>query len=107
VERGRSGSAECGPGKAGVSGVHVHMTNSSNTPAEVLDTRTLCGFGGTRCGRKAVGMENIAVGTGSYARLKCWPTVKSRFLPSGVPVGLGGWPGVATVRQGPHGDSPR
>jgi N-methylhydantoinase B len=37
VERGRSGSAECGPGKAGVSGVHVHMTNSSNTPAEVLE----------------------------------------------------------------------
>ena len=65
------------PGKAGVSGVHTHMTNSLNTPAEALEyayplrVRRYSLRRGQRRRR-----ESFAAATGLFARLKCSPTAK-------------------------------
>ena len=55
----------------GVSGVHTHMTNSLNTPAEALEYAYPFRITRYACGREAAAKENIAAETASSAKSKC------------------------------------
>jgi N-methylhydantoinase B len=66
--RGRNGSAA---DERRCSGVHTHMTNSLNTPAEALSMRTRCECAITGCGGEVEAQADIAEEMG-------W-CVKSKF----------------------------
>ena len=59
------------PTKAGVSGVHTHMTNSWNTPAEALEYAYPLPSGTIRCGVVAGATANTVGAMASYAKSKC------------------------------------
>ena len=86
------------PGKAGVSGVHTHMTNSLNTPAEALEyayplrVRRYSLAAGT-----AEEAASFAVATASCVKSKCSPIAKSLCWPTVARAVRGDWREVATV----------
>ncbi len=67
------------PGKDGVSGVHTHMTNSLNTPAEALEYAYPVRVTRYALRRGSGGRGNSTAGTASFARLKFSPKPRSRF----------------------------
>src|SRR6202046_1647507 len=97
------------PGMDGVSGIHTHMTNSLNTPVEVLE-HTLPvrvreyslrgdsgGKGGCRGGdgvvREFEALTEMEIGMLSDRR---------KFGPYGLAGGSAGKPGRAKIKSGPH-----
>ena len=75
------------PSKAGVSGVHTHMTNSLNTPAKRWNMLIRCVFAGILCGRRAEAQGGIAAGMAWFGKSKCWPMPKSHCWLTVAPVG--------------------
>ena len=64
------------PSKAGVSGVHTHMTNSLNTPAEALEYAYPLRVRQYSLRPAAAARENIAAAMESSARLRFSPIAK-------------------------------
>ncbi len=93
------------PTKDGVSGVHTHMTNSLNTPAEASGVRvSRCGCASMVCAGAVAVWVAIAEETAWYAksnfsatrRLHCWRTAGVR-APWGLQGGQDGALGKAAV----------
>jgi N-methylhydantoinase B len=95
------------PGKAGVSGVHTHMTNSLNTPAEALEyayplrvrtysLRPNSGGAGKHCGGDGI-LREIEVLADAEVTLLADRCTRG---PYGLSGGADGTPGKATITRG-------
>ena len=66
------------PDRAGVSGVHTHMTNSLNTPAEALEYAYPLRVTEYSLRKGSGGAGKFRAATALCAKWSCWPTQKSR-----------------------------
>ena len=92
------------PDKNGVSGVHTHMTNSLNTPAEALEYAYPLRVRSTRCARKRGSTANTVGATASCAKSKCCTDAEATLLadrreyaPWGLTGGASGTVGKAQI----------
>jgi len=79
------------PTKAGVSGVHTHMTNSLNTPAEALEYAYPLRVRRYSLRRNSGGAGRYAEAMESSAKLKCSLMPTSRCYPKEGPAAPGDW----------------
>ena len=76
------------PGKAGVSGVHTHMTNSLNTPAEALEYAYPLRVRTYSLGPEtAEGQGSTSVAMASSVKSRCLPMRRLRCWPTGATKG--------------------
>ena len=76
----------------GLSGVHTHMTNSLNTPAEALEYAYPLRVKRYSYRARSAGGDNTAAETDWSAKSNCWTMRRSRFLLTGDVLRLMGWP---------------
>jgi 5-oxoprolinase (ATP-hydrolysing) len=91
------GGAGAGPGFAGASAVHTHMTNSRLTDPEVLELRYPVRIDGFSVRRGSGGRGRWPGGDGVVRRIRCCEAMTAAILANNrivAPFGCdGGWPG--------------
>lgn len=101
------GGMGAGPGRAGLSGVHTHMTNSLNTPIEALEIYLPLKIGEYRLRRRSGGRGRWRGGDGLIREYEFFTPVqltliseRRQFAPYGLQGGSPGRPGKNTLIRG-------
>lgn len=101
------GGMGAGPGRAGLSGVHTHMTNSLNTPIEALENYLPLKIGEYRLRRRSGGRGRWRGGDGLIREYEFSTPVqltiiseRRKFSPYGLQGGAPGRPGKNTLIRG-------
>jgi len=101
------GGMGAGPGRAGLSGVHTHMTNSLNTPIEALENYLPLKIGEYRLRRRSGGRGRWRGGDGLIREYEFSTPVqltiiseRRQFAPYGLQGGAPGRPGKNTLIRG-------